>query len=737
MDPLFALPLAPAPIYGRSTNFEYKKTLPDTVFNRQAPAQRHVFRWQNQAAEWWIPEQSYLRIRWKLGKFLPGTSQMLPLAMSDGVAPIMNFCPALFSRIEYYMDGNKLSDLQDYIPQIDTMARRTRESKAFQSSISDRQAFMSPDFIDRQRLVCIPQASQDASDSILLLSDSKRQSSNQGAWFNRVANEPPPLPYIVSRGDIGYVAFIDPKTPLTFAELKTLNEAVMTINPLLACVDEKTDIFMPLPFDNLDCENSYLKIGPNNLRKADRSLAVPHGTYKITGVARGARDGKAKMLIISFENSISVTNVAHHEDEGEGEGEDDDHAGDIFKDNKTAQFYWFPLTADGAPNSAAYAAYKAQYDVGGGAGEVNHATVLTELKKPESHTHLTFRLEILRFGASSKVKGSSRQETLWVPPLGIFRIGHAIPTTRHELHLVIPNDYMKRALEFGALGYGDVNSVGELIHPAGATVTPDDGKTRFRLEIESIEFFAAMVSGPRADDAKFVLDLSELRMSPLTLTPETVTTSQTYPFNLSPNSSKIAVAFQSGAAGNGIMSLTKFHLPTNQGLSGGELALNRFYVNFAGQNRPREENESELATTLPFPSAFNELENSKQFFSQRYLETMWNSGLINTQGGCETFEEWLARGAFYHWNWPRDGGDLSTRFHVFLAMHNGDVSTDMKGSIVHNGYSRDINGQPNNVVVLVFDVVSRPYLISIRNGNVVSAETSEATIPDGARRIRL
>lgn len=718
MDPLFALPLAPAPIYGRSTNFEYKKTLPDTVFNRQAPAQRHVFRWQNQAAEWWIPEQSYLRIRWKLGKFLPGTSDMLPLTMADGVAPIMNFCPALFSRIEYYMDGNKLSDLQDYIPQIDTMARRTRESKAFQSSISDRQAFMSPDFVDRQRLVCIPQASQDASDSILLLSDSKRSSTNQGAWFNRTPSSPPPLPIVVSWPGVAAIGFVNPVTftkDLIEDVITSLNQTVLTT----IYNDGQSEQILSLPFRDLDCENSYLKIGPNQLLDGKDRPALTPGVYKILRVVLGSK-GEGKLLVIDTENRADLSGQ---------------HSAfivnpfDPSNDTKSMSKFWFDPVG---PGIDAFQNYEAM-------GDHDHLTapILTYLTSPRGQAYLTFRLEILRFGASSKVKGSSRQETLWVPPLGIFRIGHAIPTTRHELHLVIPNDYMKRALEFGTLGYGDVNSVGELIHPAGATVTPNNGKTRFRLEIESIEFFAAMVSGPRADDAKFVLDLSELRMSPLTLAPETVITSQTYPFNLSPNSSKIAVAFQSGAAGNGIMSLTKFHLPTNQGLSGGELALNRFYVNFAGQNRPREENESELATILPFPSTFNELENSKQFFSQRYLETMWNSGLINTQGGCETFEEWLARGAFYHWNWPRDGGDLSTRFHVFLAMHNGDVSSDMKGSIVHNGYSKDINGQPNNVVVLVFDVVSRPYLISIRNGNVVSAETSEATIPDGARRIRL
>ena len=704
MDPLYALPLQPAPVFGRSTNFEYKKTLPDTVFNSQAPSQRHVFRWQNQAAEWWIPEQSYLRIRWKLGKCLANTGTLLPISMADGVAPIMNFCPAMFSRIEYYMDGNKLSDLQDYIPQIDTMSRRTRESKSFQSAISDRQAFMSPNFIDRQRLICEPQASDNLPASILLTSDSKLF-PNAGAMITRnpigsVTQPPESFPWwYVQEDNKQYLnLFFINVSKLTYDLYQGLiasdfdtSQYSSGFRTLLGLVG------IPLLFSSASVTDSYCKIGPNQ-------FGLPRGVFKIIGTVEN-NIGHTVGLKLSLVNSVV---------------------------NK--QSFAVALKADikvisGDANMVV--------DMKG-SNENPSPLVLTlndfiqAWNTPDVHARLSVRIEIVRAEASSQVMGSSRQETLWVPPLGIFKIGHAIPTTRHELHLVIPNDYMKRALEFGFLGYGDGNTVDDLLWQPGAQ-TPTT--TKFRLEIESMEFFAAMVMGPRADDAKFVLDLTELRMSPLSIPSDTVTQTQTYPFNLSPNSSRIAVALQSGAVGNGIMSLTKFHLPTVDSLSGGETAFARFYVNFAGQNRPREENESELLGNLPFPSEFNSMENGKQFFSQRYLETMWNSGLISSQGGCETFEEWLSRGAFYHWNWPRDGGDLSTRFHVFLQLKTG--ASDEGKQIVGNGYELLINGKPNIVTILVFDVVARPFMISIRNGNVITAETSDAIVPEGIRRIRL
>ena len=153
MDPAFMLPQQPAPVFGRTTNFEYKKVLPDPIWNANSPPGRHTFRWENQAGEWWVPSQSYLRIRLAFlvcdgpNKFRPGTP-------ADGVAPVMNLPAHLFSRMEYYMDNHKLSDLQDHIPQIDTMKNRLSKSKAWFNSVGARSCFWDPNFSSRQKQIC-------------------------------------------------------------------------------------------------------------------------------------------------------------------------------------------------------------------------------------------------------------------------------------------------------------------------------------------------------------------------------------------------------------------------------------------------------------------------------------------------------------------------------------------------------------------------------------------------------
>jgi hypothetical protein len=71
--------------------------------------------------------------------------------------------------------------------------------------------------------------------------------------------------------------------------------------------------------------------------------------------------------------------------------------------------------------------------------------------------------------------------------------------------------------------------------------------------------------------------------------------------------------------------------------------LDRFYVNFANQNRPREENESVLsyrghsAQKIEAAALYSDV--STQFFTQRYQETMLNTGQFGRAGGCETFED--------------------------------------------------------------------------------------------------
>jgi hypothetical protein len=84
--------------------------------------------------------------------------------------------------------------------------------------------------------------------------------------------------------------------------------------------------------------------------------------------------------------------------------------------------------------------------------------------------------------------------------------------------MVIPNDYQTRCFDFGrqnldatALGSGS----GGRIMPFGLGANPSaENKGQIYLRIEGFEFYAGMAMGPRADEAKFVLDLREYRMTP-------------------------------------------------------------------------------------------------------------------------------------------------------------------------------------------------------------------------------
>jgi hypothetical protein len=128
---------------------------------------------------------------------------------------------------------------------------------------------------------------------------------------------------------------------------------------------------------------------------------------------------------------------------------------------------------------------------------------------------------------------------------------------------------------------------------------------------------------------------------------------------------------------------------------------------------------------------------------QRYLESMLNTSQLYKAGGCETFEEWLNRGVFYNWVWPRDGSDLSTRFHVFVSFNieekdEAGLNTvvELAGLTAGGGYCPKIRGANNLIRILVFDMVPRAYMLSIRNGAVVGAETSNVMVADGVRRLR-
>lgn len=704
------LPKQPAPIFGRTTNFEYKKCLPDSVFQSFAPAGRHVFRWQNQAGEWWVPSQSYLRIRFAFCAVKADGSGLRPLITDDGVAPVMNLPPHLFSRMEYYMDGNKLSELQDYVPQIDTMKHRMMKSRAWMSSVGNRACFWSPDFATRQRLVT-PTVGDAPNPQAGLFGDvpGQRIVMDSKAIFRSDGKR---------HGIANYAA-----AGCFFGKLYdefSLALGVGGIPPLPADVE----VYGPTI-----CENG----GRDSKSFADRAAALGLNP-NIISMPR-----QQVLLTMHYRDKQSKTVKAYYDPVQE--------LYFVVKGNQSfvstsggAAYHTghnLSLTAGATANFPALF-YPAVYP------EITTAGEFQALSNPASNFNIVTDVTVTPLEPSQQIAGSARHEVCWKPTLGIFDVAHALPTTRHELHLTIPPDYQTRCFDFGDTIPSPSWVVDRILDPrvSNSSTLGITDRNRVFLRIEDIEYFAAMASGPRADDVKYVLDLREYRMMPQTIPLTQTDASTTYSFNLAPNTSSVSVAFQSLKAGSGSCSLSKFVVPTQLSSRGAETALNRFYVNFANQNRPREENESYVTHQGPnttIATGTTREGTSTQFFTQRYLETMTNTGQLFKPGGCETLEEWYERGAYYNWMWPRDGNDLSTRFHVFCAFKKAAPVIDdasLRNELVTRYWPDKIGDQNNDIQILIFDMIPRAFSLSLRNGSVVSAETTSAMVADGVRRIR-
>ena len=96
---------------------------------------------------------------------------------------------------------------------------------------------------------------------------------------------------------------------------------------------------------------------------------------------------------------------------------------------------------------------------------------------------------------------------------------------------------------------------------------------------------------------------------------------------------------------------------------------------------------------------------------QRYVETLFNNGAYYDSGRreghiAESLSDWQKRGAYYYFNWVRDGTDNSTR----VTVNNEFVNT----------------GDLASTKVLLFDHSKQYIRVTIQNGNVTSVQIEDA-----------
>jgi hypothetical protein len=260
-------------------------------------------------------------------------------------------------------------------------------------------------------------------------------------------------------------------------------------------------------------------------------------------------------------------------------------------------------------------------------------------------------------------------ELVWQPPMSIFKIGHALPSGKYELVLNPQTAavYKKRAIE-----------------SFGLDKTPGAGND-FDFSVISMYFYAAVVDGNRSDDLTYLIDLEETRCQVDSLT-DGATGLQQKNFDVSPSTYALTAAFQDDSAGtNTQYSASKFKVR-----NANELSLTRFYMNYAGQNKPQ-------------PDADPQFVAGTDRTTQRYMETILHSGSFFDSGGSETLEEYHERGSYYYFSWPRDGTDRSTRVNINAQLTNSA-----------------------NTRVLIFDHYKAVARIQISDGRVVDVQLDDA-----------
>ena len=275
-------------------------------------------------------------------------------------------------------------------------------------------------------------------------------------------------------------------------------------------------------------------------------------------------------------------------------------------------------------------------------------------------------------------------ETTWTPPLSLFKIAHAIPSGRYELVLnpQTGTSFQKRAIE-------------SLLGTASKDPTLPGGTAKdFKLSIVNMYLYTATVEGPRADDITYLLDLEQTRCQSEKIDSDSF---QQKNFDVSPSTYALTVAYQDLRAGeHTAISASKFKSyedsltpSVNQ-----ELKLNRFFINYAGQN-------------LPAPDADPSFVAGTDYTIQRYTETQIYSGAYYDTGGAETIQEFHDRGSYYYFSWPRDGTDRSTRVNVHQQFVS--LTTDFK-------FLR----------VLLFDHSKQVARIRVQDGRVVDVQVEDA-----------
>lgn len=226
---------------------------------------------------------------------------------------------------------------------------------------------------------------------------------------------------------------------------------------------------------------------------------------------------------------------------------------------------------------------------------------------------------------SSKYKGHKIFETIWKPKLGFFGIDQWLPGGEYELILT---PFPGSQLLLNAIEWKGPHLFSKAVTPQYSILNMYMNLCMCdtKSSIKTIKFYETRCQAK-------TINVSSLSQKQLVINKKTTALTLTYQDNRINNSYKL------------LSSLFKFG-DTNSIYKNDELKLGRFYIHYDGRTLPNPIPDMRYDQTTG-----NFGVTRANLLQQRYWESQFYKLAIFDD--IETFDQWIERGAFYHFQWPR------------------------------------------------------------------------------------
>jgi hypothetical protein len=250
--------------------------------------------------------------------------------------------------------------------------------------------------------------------------------------------------------------------------------------------------------------------------------------------------------------------------------------------------------------------------------------------------------------------GRNKVYLMWQPPVGIWDESKPLGSGDYRIQLN-PNAYYQSAC-------------------AQTTLAGAQFPANYNIVVDDVQLFIATVKVDIPVTGVDTLHLMEMQVQSKSLSGGADDT--LLDFTVPPSTKAISIFVQSADSGsNPLIPPSTFKTKDRS-----DENLRSIQVTYANTSKPATRWTSEF-------------KDDTNYLKQRYTDTQLYSGKFWSEGGCESFGDWIKRGPLYHYSFERDQDDRST--HVQMNVQYGALENKANLFIVAH-FSRAIQISTQN-----------------------------------------